>query len=43
MVDQELLDEEWKELILEALSIGLTPAEIRTFLQENLALNEVAK
>ena len=29
----ELLDEEWVELIAEALRIGLTPEEIRAFLQ----------
>lgn len=29
----ELLDEEWVELIGEALRIGLTPEEIRAFLQ----------
>ncbi|MCD7033175.1 anti-repressor SinI family protein [Metabacillus sp. GX 13764] len=36
----EPLDQEWKELILSALEMGITSEEIRSYLQSFSAANE---
>ncbi|MDQ0254396.1 hypothetical protein J2S74_001771 [Evansella vedderi] len=36
-----LLDEEWVELIKEALSIGVEPRDIRNFLRKDTTVSEI--